>query len=163
MFGYLLYYPSAEAFNKESHFALLGLEPMDRKFTLKYFEEALAKKVGRIKSILVDQSVVTGLGNIYADECLFEAKIRPYRNSSSVTHTEVARLYTAIKRILKRAIEVGGSSVATYRLLDDTRGNYAREHKVYGKEGQKCPRCGKPLKKILIQSRTTIFCPSCQK
>ncbi len=163
MFGYLLYYPSSKDFDKENHFALLGLEPMDKKFTLKYFEESLKKKPGKIKAILMDQSIVTGIGNIYADESLFESKIRPDRKSSSLKSIEIEKLYKAILRILKRAIKVGGSSVATYRLLDDTRGNYAREHKVYGKNGQKCPDCKEPLKKILIQTRTTIFCPNCQK
>jgi len=163
MFGYMLYYPNVEAFEKENHFALLGLEPLHKKFTVKYLGEALKNKTRKIKSVLMEQSVVTGLGNIYADESLFEARIRPDRRSSSLKQPEIARLYKAIVRIIRRAIKVGGSSVATYRLLDTTRGNYAREHKVYGKEGEKCPRCQKPLKKILIQNRTTIFCSNCQK
>jgi formamidopyrimidine-DNA glycosylase len=163
MFGYLLYYESIEAFEKENHFALLGLEPFDKKFTAEYLQEALKSKKSRIKSILMDQKIVTGLGNIYADESLFESRIHPERSASLIKSAEISRLYQAIIRIMHRAIEVGGSSVATYRLLDESMGNYAREHKVYGKEGEKCPRCGKPLKKILIQSRTTIFCPRCQK
>ena len=109
------------------------------------------------------QDIVTGVGNIYADESLFEARIHPERSASSIRNDQIKLLYKAVLQIMKRAIEVGGSSVATYRLLDETRGNYAREHKVYGKAGEKCPRCGTPLKKILIQSRTTIFCPHCQK
>ncbi|MES2315178.1 MAG: bifunctional DNA-formamidopyrimidine glycosylase/DNA-(apurinic or apyrimidinic site) lyase [Patescibacteria group bacterium] len=175
MFGYLLYYPSALAFEKENHFALLGLEPFDKKFTTEYLHEALKNKKSKIKAVLMDQSIVTGLGNIYADESLFESRIRPTRPASSLKLPEIKLLHKAIVRILKRATKVGGSSVATYRLLDDTRGNYAREHKVYGKVGQKCPRCGParnathsvagghPLKKILVQARTTIFCPNCQK
>ena len=163
MFGYLLYYPSVNAFEKENHFALLGLEPFDKKFTPKYLEEGLKNKKGKIKAVLMDQKIVTGLGNIYVDESLFEAKIRPTRSALSLKKPEINLLHKAIIRILKRATQVGGSSVATYRLLDETRGNYAREHKVYGKEGQKCPRCRHLLKKILIQSRTTIFCPNCQK
>ncbi len=163
MFGYLLYYPTIEAFEKENHFDLLGLEPLDKNFTLKYLEEGLKNKKGKIKSVLMDQSVVAGLGNIYADESLFEARIHPGRSANSIKKDAVAHLYKAILRIIKRAVEVGGSSVATYRLLDDTQGNYAREHKVYGKAGRDCPRCGKPLKKITVQTRTTIFCPNCQK
>lgn len=163
MFGYLLYYPSVEAFENKNHFALLGLEPFDKKFNRDYLREALAKKKGKIKAVLMDQKVVTGLGNIYVDESLFEARILPTRAASTLTAPEVAQLYKAIARIMRRAIQVGGSSVATYRLLDESRGNYAREHKVYGKEGELCPRCGKHLQKILIQTRTTIFCPNCQK
>jgi len=163
MFGYLLYYRNTETFEKENHFALLGLEPFDQKFTLEYFHGALKQKKGKIKSVLMDQKIVTGLGNIYADESLFEAKIHPEKSTSLITKSEASRLYKAIIKILRRATEVGGSSVATYRLLDEGVGNYAREHKVYGKEGQKCSRCQQSLKKILIQSRTTIFCPKCQK
>jgi formamidopyrimidine-DNA glycosylase len=163
MFGYLLYYPTVKAFEGENHFELLGLEPLDKNFTLEYFAENLKTKSGKIKSVLMNQAIVTGLGNIYADESLFEAKIQPTRSPASLKPSEVKLLYVAIIRILKRAIQVGGSSVATYRLLDQSQGNYAREHKVYGKAGKKCPRCGHPLKKILIQSRTTIFCPNCQK
>jgi formamidopyrimidine-DNA glycosylase len=111
----------------------------------------------------MDQKIVTGLGNIYADESLFEAKIRPDRNTSTISSLEAEKLHTAIIRILKKAIKMGGSSVATYRLLDNTRGNYAREHKVYGKDGQKCVNCGTPLKKIIISGRTTIFCEKCQR
>ena len=110
----------------------------------------------------MDQKIVTGLGNIYADESLFEAKIRPDRQAMSISNKEARKLHKAIIRILKRAIHVGGSSVATYRLLDNTRGNYAREHKVYGKDGEKCVNCDTQLKKIIIQGRTTIFCENCQ-
>lgn len=163
MFGYVLYFPTSKHFEDTNHFALIGLEPTDKKFTKEYLFEELKKKKGKIKAVLMDQKIVVGLGNIYADESLFAAKIRPDRNASSVTKQEVALLHKAILRILKRAILVGGSSVATYRLLDETKGNYAREHKVYGKAGEKCPRCGHILKKILIQTRTTVFCPNCQR
>ena len=163
MFGYLLYYPTLKSFEQENHFALLGLEPLDKNFTLEYFEKSLRDKKGRIKAILMDQSIVTGLGNIYADETLFESRIHPERPATSITLSEIKLLHKAILRIISRAIEVGGSSVATYRLIDLSQGNYAREHKVYGKEGTNCPRCHHPLKKILIQTRTTIFCPHCQK
>lgn len=163
MFGYLLYYKNIESFESENHFVSLGVEPLSKKFTLKHFANKLKKYKGKIKAVLMDQKIVTGLGNIYADESLFEAKIRPDRSPSSLSTPEVSKLYKAILRILKRAIKVGGSSVATYRLLDETRGNYAREHKVYGKAGKACPNCKKPLSKIIIQSRTTVFCARCQK
>jgi formamidopyrimidine-DNA glycosylase len=163
MFGYVLYFPNAASFEKENHFGELGLEPLDKNFTAKYLAESLKNKKGKIKSLLMGQDIVTGVGNIYADESLFEARIDPRRPGMNLTNSEIAKLHKTIVRILQRAIKVGGSSVATYRLIDESRGNYAREHKVYGKEGQKCPRCGGNLKKILIQNRTTIFCPSCQK
>lgn len=163
MFGYLLYYKDIKSFESKNHFGLLGLEPLSREFTTKYFKDMLKQNTGKIKAVLMNQKIVTGLGNIYADESLFEARIRPDRNASSLSISEVNKLHKVIIRIIHRATKVGGSSVATYRLLDETRGNYAREHKVYGKAGKMCTNCGKPLQKMIIQTRTTIFCPSCQK
>jgi formamidopyrimidine-DNA glycosylase len=163
MFGYLLFYPTQNHFEKDEHFKLLGLEPTDKNFTAKYLEESLKKKTGKIKAVLMNQEIVTGLGNIYADESLFESKIRPTRKADSLKKEEVSLLYKAIIRIIKRAILVGGSSVATYRLLDESMGNYAREHKVYGKSGEKCPKCSTLLTTTTVQTRTTVFCTSCQK
>ena len=163
MFGYLLYYKDLKSLDREKHFKLLGLEPFDKKFTVKYFEQELKNYKGKIKAVLMDQKIVTGLGNIYADESLFESGIRPERSANSLSLKEVSKLHKAILRILTRAVKVGGSSVATYRLIDDTRGNYAREHKVYGKDGEMCMKCKKPLKKIIVAGRTTIFCPQCQR
>ena len=163
MFGYVVYYSSMIAFEKENHFGNLGLEPLSKSFTPKYFEEQLKTKKGKIKALLLGQDIVTGVGNIYADESLFEARINPARSGMSLKQNEIIKLHKAIVRIITRAIKAGGSSVATYRLIDESRGNYAREHKVYGKEGQKCVNCCSLLKKILIQNRTTIFCPKCQK
>ncbi len=163
MFGYLLYYPSLAAFEKENHFAALGMEPFDPAFTLDYFTQALKAKKAKLKTVLMNQDIVTGLGNIYADEAMFEAGVRPTRSASLLTREETKKLYAAIKRILEQAIKLGGSSVATYRLVDRERGNYAREHKVYGKSGKQCSICKTPLKKIVLNSRTTVYCPKCQK
>ncbi len=163
MFGYVIYYPSQDAFEKESHFGALGKEPLDPDFTKEYFVDSLKNIKRKIKTVLMDQVVVTGVGNIYADESLFESRIDPRRSANTLTKKEVIKLHDSIVDIMKRAIKAGGSSVATYRLLDETRGNYAREHKVYGKAGKNCPRCKKQLEKILINNRTTIFCPRCQK
>lgn len=163
MFGYVLYYPSRDAFEKENHFKSYGKEPLDKSFTVKYFTETLKNKKGKIKTVLLNQDVVTGVGNIYADESLFEAGILPTRSASSLSKIEIEKLRNAIIRIMKRAIKVGGSSVATYRLVDNSQGNYAREHKVYGKAGKLCTKCKTKLEKTLINTRTTIFCPICQK
>ncbi len=163
MFGYVLYYPSAEKFEAENHFGAYGLEPLDKQFTITNFELGIKKSKAKIKSLLMSQKIVVGLGNIYADESLFEAGIRPDRSAASLTQIEVKALSVAIKRIIKRAIKAGGSSVVSYRLLDNTRGNYARELKVYSKAGKNCPRCGYVLKKSLINNRTTVYCSKCQK
>ena len=163
MFGYLLYYSNMRVFEAENHFAPYGLEPLVKEFTAKYLYESLRNNTGKIKAVLMKQKIVTGLGNIYADETLFESGIRPDRIARSISFIEVKKLHNAIIRIIKRAIKIGGSSVATYRLLDNTRGNYAREHKVYGKGGEKCFKCKTLLKKIIVGGRTTIFCSRCQK
>lgn len=162
-FGYLLYYPNKKSFEEENHFIEYGVEPLEKDFTLKYFSQSIKNKKGKIKVVLMAQDIVTGIGNIYADESLFKAGIDPRRNASSLKTNEIRKLHGAIISILKRAVEVGGSSVATYRLLDNTQGNYAREHKVYGKKGKNCVKCKNPLSNTLIQTRTTIFCPRCQK
>ena len=162
MFGYVLWYPSEAAAN-ETHFKDQGVEPLGPEFTAKYFRTALKKTGATLKSVLMGQSIVNGLGNIYVDESCFAAGVRPDRPANSLTTAEADKLHGAIKKILSRAIVTGGSSVATYRLLDMSRGNYAREHKVYGRAGEPCVGCGQPLVKTLIQSRTTVFCKKCQK
>ena len=163
MFGYLLYYPSEAHLDKAGHFRNLGLEPLDAAFTPAYFRGSLRARKARLKSVLMDQAVVTGLGNIYADEVCFLAKVRPNRKASSLSDKEIGRLHRAILAILPKAIAAGGSSVVSYRLADGSRGNYAREHKVYGRAGEKCFRCGSVLKKTAINNRTTVFCAKCQK
>ncbi|MBP6060575.1 MAG: DNA-formamidopyrimidine glycosylase, partial [Candidatus Pacebacteria bacterium] len=163
MFGYLLYYPNTKTLEKENHFSEYGVEPLSPDFTAQHLTDGLKNKVGKIKAVLMDQKIVTGLGNIYADESLFESGIRPDRSPASLSQAEIQKLHKVIIRILKKAVEVGGSSVATYRLLDDSRGNYAREHKVYGKDGLPCITCKKILTKTTIGGRTTIFCERCQK
>lgn len=163
MFGYVLYYRNQEIFEKENHFVMLGKEPLDKTFTVKYFANSLKNKRGKIKTVLMGQSVVVGVGNIYTDESLFEARIDPRRGASTLKLSEIKKLHETIIRIMKKAIKSGGSSVATYRLLDESRGNYAREHKVYGKALKPCTRCKTILKKILINTRATVFCSRCQK
>ncbi len=163
MFGYLLYYPNPKSLEKENHFGDYGVEPLSKEFTVKHLSDSVDRKNGKIKAVLMDQKIVTGLGNIYADESLFESGIRPDRQPHTLNQNEIQKLHKAIIRILKKAVEVGGSSVATYRLLDDSQGNYAREHKVYGKDGLPCVTCKKILTKTTIGGRTTIFCTRCQK
>ena len=163
MFGYLLYYPNIKDLERKNHFKHLGKEPLKKDFTVKYFIDSLRNKKSKIKTVLMNQEIVTGVGNIYTDESLFESKINPRRIASNLKPKEIEKLHSVIVSVMKRAIKAGGSSVATYRLIDESRGNYAREHKVYGKAGKNCPNCKKPLQKILINSRTTVFCSKCQK
>ncbi len=162
-FGYLLYFKDNKELEKAEPFKNIGPEPLSDDFTLEYFREALKTKRSKLKAVLLGQSVVAGLGNIYADEVCFLAGARPTRNTASLKPEEIKKLYSAIKKILPRAITLGGSSVATYMLLDESRGNFAREHKVYGRGGEKCVNCGKKLKSVTAAGRTTVFCVSCQR
>lgn len=160
-FGYLIYYPAAK--EAEKHFAKIGVEPLSREFTPQYFEEALARKNARIKTVLMSQAMAAGLGNIYCDEALFLAGIHPTRRASSLKPAEIEKLHGAIRQVLSRAIKLGGSTVFTYRTMEGKRGRYVDEHKVYGRAGEKCKKCGARLKGIRINSRTTVYCPRCQK
>ncbi|MEM1311874.1 MAG: bifunctional DNA-formamidopyrimidine glycosylase/DNA-(apurinic or apyrimidinic site) lyase [Patescibacteria group bacterium] len=162
-FGYLLYYPSQVDMDKAEHFKTLGLEPLDEDFSLESFRTQLKLRTGVLKKVFLDQKAVVGLGNIYADEVCFEAGVRPMRTIKSLKKAEIESLYNAIKRILPLAVQLGGSSVANYLLADGSRGNYAHEHKVYGRGGEKCFVCGTILEKIQLAGRTTVYCKVCQK
>lgn len=163
MFGYVLYFPSSEAFEREAHFNGLGFEPDDPAFTADALYQSLRSSSGRLKSVLMDQKIVVGLGNIYCDEVCFFARVRPSRFCKRISKREAGRLYEGMGVILSRAIALGGSSIAAYLLADGSRGNYAREHKVYGRGGKPCLVCATPLVKTIVHGRTTVYCPQCQK
>ncbi len=116
-----------------------------------------------IKAALLNQSILHGVGNIYADESLFRAGIRPRKQAGRLTKAELARLHTALQEVLAHAIELGGSSVSDYVDADGVRGFFQLEHKVYGRAGEDCLDCGSALKKIVVGGRTTVYCPTCQR
>ena len=116
-----------------------------------------------IKAALLNQSLLHGVGNIYADESLFRAGIRPRRQAGRLTRNELLRLRKELVAVLKNAIRLGGSSVSDYVDADGVRGFFQLEHKVYGRAGEECRDCGSPLKKIVVGGRTTVYCPKCQK
>ncbi|WP_158787811.1 bifunctional DNA-formamidopyrimidine glycosylase/DNA-(apurinic or apyrimidinic site) lyase [Granulicella sp. L46] len=115
-----------------------------------------------IKAALLNQSILHGVGNIYADESLFRAGIRPRKQAGRLTKAELARLHAALQQVLKHAIELGGSSVSDYVDADGVRGFFQLEHKVYGRAGEDCRDCGTALKKLVVGGRTTVYCPTCQ-
>ena len=161
MFGYCLFFEDDSVLDE--HFKGLGVEPVSPDFTLELMLGGLTKYKKCIKSILLEQKVVVGLGNIYADEACFAAGILPMRSANSLTKSEVVKLHAAIMDIIPKAISEGGSSVANYLLADGTSGNYAHYHKVYLKGGTKCQNCGNILMKKKIAQRTTVYCLKCQK
>ncbi len=116
-----------------------------------------------IKAALLNQSLVHGVGNIYADEALFRAGIRPRHAAGRLTRSQLHRLHMQLQRVLARAIELGGSSVSDYVDAAGVKGFFQGEHKVYGRAGEDCRDCGTPLKKIVVGGRTTVYCPKCQK
>jgi formamidopyrimidine-DNA glycosylase len=116
-----------------------------------------------IKSALLNQKLLRGVGNIYADESLFRAGLRPRRRAASLTRKELARLYATVQEVLKEAIKLGGSSVSDYVGADGEEGFFQLQHRVYGREGQPCLVCKTPIKRIVIAGRSSHYCPKCQK
>jgi formamidopyrimidine-DNA glycosylase len=116
-----------------------------------------------IKSVLLDQSVIAGVGNIYADESLFRAGVRPRRAASRVTRRECEALAREIRAVLERSIETGGSSIRDYVAPDGSDGAYQDERCVYARTGEPCLRCGKPVRRIVVAQRGTHYCPGCQR
>jgi formamidopyrimidine-DNA glycosylase len=123
----------------------------------------LRGRTGRIKSLLLDQAFVAGIGNLYADEALWEARVHPLRSADSLSGVEMGRLAMAIKHVLLHGIERNGTSFSsTYRDVDDRPGENQSFLNAYGRESEPCPRCGRPITRILIGARSSHFCPKCQ-
>lgn len=143
----------------------LGWEPLDDKFTYQIFFDLFRNKKVGIKSLLMNQKYITGIGNIYANEALFQAGIHPQRKSDSLTDQELQKLYFAIKDTLKRAILCDGTTMAdeSYRNIWGKPGNFAEHILIYGKKNGHCPICGNPLSLIRIENRSTFVCTACQK
>ena len=144
----------------------LGGDPTSRKFTFKKFKQIVLTKKRTIKSILMDQKLISGIGNIYANEILWAAKINPWKKGNDFhDDKELKKLWLAIKSILKKAIHYKGSSVAddSYRMLNGHSGRYKPFLKIYQREGQPCLRCGTIIKRGKINNRSTFYCPKCQK
>lgn len=116
-----------------------------------------------IKSALLNQKLLRGVGNIYADESLFRAGIRPRRRASTLTREHLRRLYIAVQEVLKEAIALGGSSVSDYVDVDGDEGFFQLQHRVYGREGEPCLVCKTPIRRVVIAGRSSHYCPKCQK
>ena len=139
----------------------LGPEPFD--INVKQFEKMLENRKTRIKVLLLDQKFISGIGNLYAVEALFKAKIDPRRSANSLTRKEIDLLFKEIKSTLLQAIKHKGSSVDQYVQVTGRPGDYVRFHKVYDRKGEKCFRCGGKVQRISLGGRGTYFCPKCQK
>ena len=141
----------------------LGPEPLSDEFTTEYMMQSLAKTSRNIKAVLLDQTLVVGVGNIYVDESLFRAKIHPQRVASSLTEKEIERIVSEVKATLAEAIEQGGSTIRTYINTQGQIGMFQQQLLVYGRNGEPCKECGNEIEKMKVAGRGTHICPSCQK
>ena len=145
----------------EEGYAGPGVEPTT--VTPEAFRALFRGRKLAIKAALLNQSLLHGIGNIYADEALFRSGIRPRRAAGRLSRTELGRLHRSLQEVLARAIEMGGSSVSDYVDATGVKGFFQQEHMVYGRAGGNCRGCGTPLKKIVVGGRTTVYCPKCQR
>lgn len=162
-FGYMNLMPIPEILN-QPFFKKLGPEPLEDNFSLHEFKKILSRKSrSLIKPTILDQSVIAGVGNIYADESLWRAKIHPETRIEDFSEEDFANLYEAIRFVMNKSIEKGGSTDRNYVNADGSRGNYLEYAAVYHKNGQPCKRCGTEISKIKVGGRGTHLCFKCQK
>jgi len=159
-FGYLKIANQKEL---EEVFSNFGLDPITNKFTKNDFLKILNSKKTNIKAFLLNQKYIAGIGNIYADEILFDSKIKPSRNIYSLSRIEKEMIYFAIKKILKKAIKMRGTTFSNYVDGKGNKGNFTKLLKVYQRENKKCFNCSRKIKKIRICGRGTHYCSNCQK
>jgi len=141
----------------------LGMEPLGDSFDLLAFQEGLRRRQSAIKQVLLSGDVVVGVGNIYASECLFLAGIRPTVVASRLSKPRAARLHAAVRQVLARAVERGGSTLRDFSNVDGESGHFQLEATVYGRAGKPCHVCASPIRQIRQGQRSTFFCPQCQK
>ena len=162
-FGFIKFYTEGELL-KSSHLIHLGVEPLSKSLNFCYFKERIKGFKKSIKNTLMDQSFICGLGNIYVNEALFISKISPGRMSFKIKDNEIILLIKSIKTILKKSIVFGGSTIKDFHNSQGKSGQFQNFFKVYGKEGQGCPRssCNGTIQRSVISSRATFFCTKCQ-
>lgn len=161
-FGTMDLFPLGEEASVEP-LAHLGPEPLDDQFTLPLFRRMLKGKTTKIKPLLLNQEFLAGLGNIYVDESLFQARIHPEESADALSPLQAARLYESIRSTLREAVEKGGSSVKSYVNGQGEMGMFQLSLKVYGRKGEPCVVCATPIERTVIGGRGTHFCPKCQR
>ena len=140
-----------------------GVEPLDAAFGARLLAELCASTPRPVKLLLMDSAKIAGIGNIYASEALFRARISPLRPANRLTRHEAAALARSCKAVLRAAIKAGGSSLRDYRYGDDRLGYFQLQHRVYGKADQPCPACSAPIARVVLGQRATFLCPRCQR
>lgn len=142
--------------------ARMGPEPLEAGFTARGLHAALAQSRAPVRSWLLDQRKIAGVGNIYANEALHLAGIHPMRQARAIDPARAAALHRGIRRVLARAIGAGGTTIRDYRTAEGDAGRYARRLLVYGRDGSACERCGSEIRRVVFGGRSAFFCPSCQ-
>jgi len=155
-FGRVEFYPEIPGF-------LARTGPDALTVTVPEFLARLKRHSGHIKPLLLNQSFIGGVGNIYADESLFAARINPRARANRLSRSRAEELHGHITAILQMAIQHRGSSISNYVDADGACGNYQQQHNVYGRAGDPCPRCGQPIRRIVLGQRGTHYCPRCQR
>jgi formamidopyrimidine-DNA glycosylase len=160
-FGYIDFFHKKEI---SEHFLLkkLGVEPFEKKLNVRYLQTIFNKKIKCIKDTLMDQSVIAGIGNIYASEILFKAKVNPYRSVKTLKKEEIKTIITATRQILKRSISVGGTTLQNHLQPSGKLGYFFQELEVYGKKNKNCNKCKQLISVSIISNRSTFFCNNCQ-
>ncbi len=156
-----LHLVSAEGLKKHNRTAALGPTPLDKSFTIGYFKRLLQERKGSIKSLLLDQKRISGIGNVYAQDILYGARIHPNRSIDSLSDAEIRCLYDSIRTVLKTSIRFGG--LAYEKDFHGNKGRYGKEHfKVAYKAGESCPKCRATILKIKTGATSSYICPECQ-
>lgn len=160
-FGYIDLFKKKEL---REHFLLskIGVEPLGREFTTEYLKNNFKKRVINIKNALIDQKIIAGIGNIYASEILYKAKINPLRKVNSLSQNDLNSIITFTKIILKRSIDVGGTTIRDHMQPDGSLGYFKQKLQVYGKVNEKCKTCNSYIVKEVISNRSTFICKHCQ-
>ena len=163
-FGFIKLYKSKE-YKDISHLKNLGPEPLSKYWNLKYFQKYILNRNRNIKSILMDQKFISGLGNIYVNEILFLSRIMPYRKIKTLKNFEIIKIVKNTKKVLKNSIKMGGSSIKDFSSDNGKMGEFQQRLKVYGRKGEKCSNvdCTRSILKTFITNRATFFCKRCQK
>jgi formamidopyrimidine-DNA glycosylase len=159
----MLYLQNRNEDIKSSGLKNIGVEPLDTEFTLTGLKEMIKNKKRKAKAFLLDQSIIAGIGNIYADEILFQAQIHPEEYVNNLSEERIAALHFAIRDRLLEGIKNNGTTIRDYVDAEGTSGGFQNLLSVYGKYNEECPICNTKLQKLVVAGRSTCFCPQCQK
>lgn len=161
-FGTFHLYPKDTDLERTRSFSVLGIEPFDEAMSAGYLRDKFQRKKKPVKSLLLDQSVFTGLGNIYVDEVLFRAGLHPQAQSNNLTEKQLEDVVKYTQEVLRRAIELKGTTIKTFSSQHGVAGSFQQELKVHTRKGLPCPVCGTAIEKFKVGGRGTYICPSCQ-